>query len=98
FSAFARGRLGGRGLQQFESGLPASARGNIIHRALQHLYRDLPSSREIAMWAREPGSRLDHAIDVGLGQYSGGADSVLMRLLALERRRLRLMLRDFLAA
>ena len=98
FSAFARGRLGVRELQQIESGLPASVRGNIIHRALQHLYRDLPSSREIAVWACEPGGRIDNAIDVSLGQYSRGADSVLIRLLALERRRLRVMLHDFLVA
>jgi ATP-dependent helicase/nuclease subunit B len=98
FSAFACGRLGVRELQQIESGLPASARGNIIHRALQHLYRDLPSSREIAMWADESADRIDNAIDVSLGQYMRGADSVLIRLLALERRRLRVMLREFLAA
>ena len=98
FSAFACGRLAVRDLQRFESGLPASTRGNIIHRALQHLYRDLPSSREIQGWADVAVGRIDSAIDVSLATCMRGADSVLIRLLALERKRLRGMLREFLAA
>jgi ATP-dependent helicase/nuclease subunit B len=98
FSAFAWGRLGVRDLQRIERGLPASTRGNIIHRALQHLYRDLPSSGEIQAWDVDAAGRIDNAIDVSLASCMRGADSVLIRLLALERKRLRVMLREFLAA
>ena len=98
FSAFACGRLGVRNLQPIESGLPASTRGNIIHRALQHLYRELPSSREISDWDDDSAGRIDNAIDVSLATYMRGADSVLIRLLALERKRLRGVLQEFLAA
>src|SRR5690606_18841724 len=45
-----------------------------------------------------PDGRIDDAIDVGLARYMRGADSVLIRLLALERRRLRAILNGFLAA
>jgi ATP-dependent helicase/nuclease subunit B len=98
FSAFAYGRLGVKDLQAIEPGLPASTRGNIIHRALHHLLRDKPSSRAIAAWADELDDRIERAIDAALARQLRFADGVLLRLLAIERRRLRVMLRKFLEA
>lgn len=98
FSAFAYGRLGVKDLQAIEPGLPASTRGNIIHRALHHLLRDKPSSREIVAWTDELDDRIERAIDAALARQLRFADGVLLRLLAIERRRLRVMLRKFLEA
>ena len=98
FSAFAYGRLGVKDLQPIEPGLPASTRGTIIHRALHHLLRDKPSSREIAAWADELDDRIEGAVDAALARQLRFADGVLLRLLAIERRRLRVILRKFLEA
>lgn len=98
FSAFAYGRLHVRELPAIESGLPASTRGRIVHRALHRLLRDRPTSREIASWGDEAGDRIERAVDVALARPAMFADGVLLRLLAIERRRLRAMLRKFLAA
>ena len=98
FSAFAYGRLGVRDLQAVETGLPANTRGNIIHRALHHLFLDKPSSRDIAAWSTGVEERIERAIDAGLARHTRHADGVLLRLLAMERRRLRQLLRRFVDA
>jgi RecB family exonuclease len=98
FSAFAYGRLGVRDMQPVQSGLPASTRGSIVHRALQNLFADKPSSQQIAAWGGETDVRLEKAVDAALARHSRFADGVLLRLLSLERKRLRAMLREFLAA
>jgi hypothetical protein len=95
FSAFAYGRLGVKDLQSIESGLPASARGNIIHRALQYLLADKPSSREMAAWSGDLDGRIENAVDAALARQLRFADGVLLRLLAIERKRLRVILRKF---
>ena len=96
FSAFAYGRLGVRDLQSIEAGLPANARGNIIHRALHHLFQDKPSIRDIAAWSNGIDNRIERAIDAALARHIRFADGVLLRLLAIERRRLRVLLRRFI--
>ena len=98
FSAFAYGRLGVKDLQTIEPGLSASTRGNIIHRALHHLLQDKPSSRDIAAWAEDLDDRIEGAVDAALARQLRFADGVLLRLLAIERRRLRVILRKFLEA
>ena len=98
FSAFAYGRLGVRDLQPFEAGLPANARGNIIHRALHHLFLEKPSTRDIAAWSNGVDNRIERAVDTALARHIRFADGVLLRLLAIERRRLRELLRRFIEA
>jgi probable DNA repair protein len=98
FSAFAYGRLGVRDLQHIEAGLPANARGNIIHRALHHLFTDKPSTRDIEAWSTGVDDRIERAVDVALARHSRFADGVLLRLLAIERRRSRELLLRFVEA
>jgi hypothetical protein len=98
FSAFAYGRLGVRDLHTVEAGLPANVRGNIIHRALHHLYVDKPSLREIGDWSGGLEYRIEKAVDAALSRHTRFADGVLLRLLAIERRRLRQLLGSFVVA
>ena len=98
FSAFAYGRLGVRDLQRVESGLPANTRGNIIHRALHHLFLDKPSIRDLAAWSNGVDNRIERAVDAALARHMRFADGVLLRLLAIERRRSRELLRKFIEA
>jgi probable DNA repair protein len=98
FSAFAYGRLGVRDLQPVQAGLPANVRGNIIHRALHHLFLDKPSSRDIAAWSNGVDDRIERAVDAALARHIRFADGVLLRLLAIERKRLRELLRRFIEA
>jgi probable DNA repair protein len=98
FSAFAYGRLGVRDLQTVETGLPANTRGSIIHRALHQLLLDKPSSRDIAAWSSGTEGRIERAVDAALARHTRHADGVLLRLLAMERRRLRQLLRRFVEA
>ena len=95
FSAFAYGRLGVRDLQTVETGLPANTRGSIIHRALHQLFLEKPSSRDIAAWSTGTEGRIERSVDAALARHTRHADGVLLRLLAMERRRLRQLLRGF---
>jgi RecB family exonuclease len=92
-SAFAAGRLGIRSLQRISSGLSASLRGNLIHGALDYLYRDLPSQSEIAAWQDEELlSRIGSAVQLAFARHERYADPVLKELLLLERRRVQKLL------
>jgi RecB family exonuclease len=98
-SAFACGRLGIRELKQIETGLSPSVRGSLIHRALDRLYLELPTSEALRSWsAGERRARIDAAVASALRRPLRHADGVLRRLLALERRRLQVMLASFLEA
>lgn len=97
FSAFAYGRLGVKDLQTFQAGLSASTRGSIVHRALHHLLMDKPTSSQIAAWTdTELDERIERSVDAALVRHARSADGVLLRLLAIERRRLRGLLAKFL--
>ena len=85
-SAFAAGRLGVRSMQRISNGLSASLRGNLIHDALDYLYRDLPSQSEIAAWQDdERRSRIDNAVQAAFARHERYVDPVLKELLLLER-------------
>lgn len=97
FAAFAYGRLGVRDLERFQSGLPASLRGTVMHDALFELLRERPSQRSVAEWSDvDRRQRIDRAVDRALLRTERYADSVLRRLLALERLRLRVVIAAFL--
>jgi probable DNA repair protein len=98
FSAFAYGRLGVKDLRAIEPGVPASTRGTITHRALHQLLIDKPASSEIAAWTgTELDGRIERSVDAALAKHVRFADGVLLRLFAIERRRLCALLRKFLA-
>jgi probable DNA repair protein len=95
-AAFIGSRLGVRTLDEQASGLPALLRGNLIHDALYSLYFDKPSRDRIASWL-DVDQRIATALDFAFADRERNTDRVLMRLFALERRRVAGLLRDFLA-
>ncbi len=99
FGAFVYGRLGVRTLETIAAGLSPSVRGNIIHNALHNLLASRPSQDEIIGWtADERQRRVGSAVDAALAEHSRSADSVLMRILSLERGRLLQLLESFVVA
>jgi ATP-dependent helicase/nuclease subunit B len=99
FSAFVFGRLGVRLPEAIETGLSASTRGNIIHNALHNLLATRPGQEEIRQWTAESRARrIGSAVDSALAEHTVHADSVLRRIIGLERDRLQRMLQDFIVA
>jgi probable DNA repair protein len=97
FTAFVHGRLGVRLPDAFRSGLTPSIRGNIIHNALHSLLADKPAQADIAAWNDQArAERIGSAIDTALGLHVRYADSVLQRMLGIERSRLFGLAEDFL--
>lgn len=95
-TAFLCGRLGVRALDEQADGLPALLRGNLIHDALYQLYFDKPSRDELASWT-DADQRIARAVDFAFSRHERDADRVLLALLAMERKRVAGLLRDFLA-
>lgn len=99
FGAFACGRLGVAELAPFQSGLTPRLRGDLMHDTLDILLRGRPSQEAQRAWSDdERRMRIGRAIERAVRRYEAHADAVLRRLLALEKRRLRAMLDDFLLA
>jgi hypothetical protein len=99
-SAFACGRLAVVELATMEPGLSPRISGSIVHQALHELLKSKPSSSDIGSWlaAGELEPRIAHAVDAALAPHEQHADGVLRRLLALERLRLRSLLKRFVEA
>ena len=93
-AAFLGGRLGVRALDEQTEGLPPLLRGNLIHDALYRLYFDKPSRDDVANWA-DTEQRIAKAIDLAFSRHERNTDDVLRALLAMERRRITGLLRDF---
>ena len=97
-SAFVYGRMGGRLIYPQAVGIPALLRGNLVHDALYKLYIDLPSSSDLRAWTGEDlDSRIAAALDFAFARHERNGDAVLKQLLALERRRIAGLLREFVA-
>lgn len=95
FASFAHGRLGIRWMPQFKPGIAANIRGSLIHDALFELYQDKPSHAVISRWAEaEVAKRVERAIDAAFRPHERYADSVLLAMFALERRRTVALLRS----
>lgn len=94
-AAFVAGRLGARALDEQASGLSALLRGNLIHDALYNLYLGKPSRDEIAAWP-DTEQRIGTALDFAFTRHERNADKVLRQLLAMERRRIAALLREFM--
>ncbi|MGB5687840.1 MAG: PD-(D/E)XK nuclease family protein [Woeseiaceae bacterium] len=95
-AAFIGSRLGVRVLDEQASGLPPLLRGNLIHDALYSLYFDKPSRDDLASWTDVDG-RISKALDFAFSDQERNTDKVLLRLFAMERDRVRALLREFLA-
>ena len=98
FSAFAYGRLGVRPVPAISNGLPANIRGSLIHDALYHLYRDLPSRSDIAdLSSTAVDERLPAILKRVFARMESSADPVLRQLLNLEKQRVAMLLRQVIA-
>ena len=95
-AAFITGRLGVKRLQTQAVGVPAAVRGNIIHDALYRLYLDKPSRSDVENWSDDDlHARLTGALQQAFGRHERHSDKVLHELLALERQRMKTLLRRF---
>lgn len=95
FGAFARARLGISALRPITPGLPPIVRGNLIHAAAFHLYREGPSQADIRGWPEaDLERRLSAAVNSAFSRYERHADRVLGELFALERQRVTGLLRE----
>ncbi len=96
FSAFAQGRLLAGEIEEVKPGISASLRGNLVHRALQHLYRDLPSLAILDAWADDDlADRIQRATSASIAVQVEEADPVYRRLLYIEKDRLQEVLNGF---
>jgi len=96
FRAFARHRLGARGLEEGRAGLDARERGTLLHRALAHLWGELGSHAGLVAIAPQAlDAALGRAVDTALADLARDRPDALTRaFVAIERERLqRLMLR-----
>jgi hypothetical protein len=92
-AALVSGRLGVRSIARFASGLSPGDRGSLLHGALYHLLADKPAQGELTAWSdTERERRIGSAVDTALTTFQHHADRVLMRVLGLERERLRQIL------
>lgn len=95
FSAFALGRLGISTLRPIVPGLPPILRGNLIHGAAFHLYRDRPSQADIRGWPEaDLEQRISAAVKRAFARYERHTDGVLRELFTLERQRVARLLRE----
>lgn len=92
-AAFAVGRLGVRGLDEFERGITALRRGIVLHTALQRLYAGCPDREAIAAWsAAGRRDRIHGAVNVAVAGLRRTADGVQRQLLELEAARAKRLL------
>lgn len=97
-SAFVVHRLGAGAIAPQAYGIPAPMRGNLLHDALRHLYRELPSSEMLRGWLNSDlDSRINEAIRSAFFKVEKNADAVLRQLFALEKIRLERLLHQFVA-
>lgn len=87
-SALAQFRWGCRPLQEPETGIDALTRGNLLHEALEALYRDWPDQASIAGLS-EPARRecIRAATARVFARQFASADAMLATLLRIEERR-----------
>lgn len=96
FTAFVGGRLGVRSIDRQALGIPPLLRGNMIHDALYRLYRDGPSAATLRGASDEDlRAAVSTAVGAAVQRHERHADSVLLRLLALERERMETLVAAF---
>lgn len=99
FRAFAELRLGARTPDDPEPGLDASARGQLVHEALKHLWRSVQSHERLcALTPAGLDAAIESAVGQALEQRAGvRAHTLEGRFRAIEARRLQDLLREWLA-
>jgi RecB family exonuclease len=89
FRAFARHRLGARGLDDIEPGLTDRERGNVAHNALERIWGALRSQKALLDTDdAEIGELVRHSVRHALSEKLGEGSLSLTRIQALEVRRL----------
>jgi probable DNA repair protein len=99
FRAFAAHRLGASVLEEPHEGLDARERGSVLHSAVASLWGALRTSERLAALSEdELALEIAQAVDLGLARWRARRESAFKeRFLALERERLRALLREWLA-
>lgn len=73
FRAFAERRLGARDLRVRRPGLDAAQRGNVIHKALERFWHDVPDQSALAALAATPTAlqaRIATAVDAAITEFA----------------------------
>jgi len=99
FRAFARQRLGARGLSEVTSGLTPAQRGSILHEVLELFWRDVAGHAQlVAMTDEQLNSRLAALIQAVLSRAAQRQPLVFTRIFSqLEAERLQRLCLDWLA-
>jgi ATP-dependent helicase/nuclease subunit B len=98
FRAFAERRLGALELREIELGMDASERGNIVHRTLEHFWKNTRTQQQLkAMSREEREAALAESIEFGLHRASSSsAPGWEQAYIDLQRERLRSLLSPWL--
>jgi ATP-dependent helicase/nuclease subunit B len=97
FRAFARHRLGARGLDEIEPGLTDRERGNVAHGALEKIWGALRTQKALLeMEDAELGELVRRGVRQALSEKLGEGSLSLTRIQALEVRRLSGLLMEWL--
>ena len=97
FRAFAKHRLGARGMDEFEPGLTDRERGNVTHNALQTIWESLRTQKEL-LERDQPAVRelVEQSVRIALQEKLGEGSRSLNHIQALEVRRLSGILLEWL--
>jgi RecB family exonuclease len=97
FRAFAKHRLGARGLDEPEPGLTDLERGNVAHAALEKIWGVLRSQRVLVETSKtDLGELVRRSVRQALAEKLGEGSLSLTRIQALELRRLSALLLEWL--
>lgn len=94
FRAFAIHRLNARALDEADIGLSNADRGNVVHKALEHLWRQLGSQRALLDAAPV---ELDQLIETSINAALTNHQGLPERLRNIERRRLKRQINGWLS-
>ncbi|QNI35549.1 PD-(D/E)XK nuclease family protein [Edaphobacter sp. 4G125] len=97
FRAFAERRLGSAELREIELGMDAAERGSIVHRTLEHFWKQVETQAALKSMTRQERSRaLTQSIEYGLNRVNASQDSWEQAYLDLQRARLFSLLNPWL--
>jgi len=86
--AFVAGRLRAAPMPPFVRGVAANTRGNLVHGALQALYRDHPDRDAIREWSgADRARRIEASVRQAFARHERHADATLAAVLAVEKER-----------
>ena len=89
FRAFAERRLGSAELREIELGMDAAERGSIVHRTLEHFWKQVGTQATLkSMTLQQRSGILTQSIEYGLSRIHAGQDTWEQAYLDLQRARL----------